>query len=98
VDSADEAARIAALHWELTGGGLLVGRPPSRSLDVDELTERALEAADRAGATGQAVTPAVLAYLHEHTGGETLEVNADLIADNAGLAAELAVACPAASR
>src|SRR5579863_7274409 len=98
VDSADEAARIAGLHWELTGGGLLVGRPPSRNLDVDELTERALEAADRAGVRGQAVTPAVLAYLHSSTGGATLEVNAELIADNAGLAAELAVAYSAASR
>jgi pseudouridine-5'-phosphate glycosidase len=98
VDSVAEAARVAGLHWELTGGGLLVARPPGRSLDVDELTERALEAAGRAGATGQAVTPAVLAYLHEQTGGATLEVNAELIADNAGLAAELAVAYPAANR
>jgi pseudouridine-5'-phosphate glycosidase len=98
VDSAAEAARVASLHWALTGGGLLVARPPSRSLDVDELTERALEAAERAGASGQAVTPAVLAYLHEQTGGATLEVNAELIADNAGLAAELAVAHPAASQ
>jgi pseudouridylate synthase len=97
VDSVTEAVRIAGLHWELTGGGLLVARPPSRSLDVDELTERALAAAERAGAAGQAVTPAVLAYLHEQTGGATLEVNAELIADNAGLAAELAVAHPAAS-
>ena len=98
VDSVAEAARLAALHWELTGGGLLVARPPSRSLDVDELTERALEAAERAGASGQAVTPAVLAYLHEQTGGATLEVNAELIADNAGLAAELAVAHSVASQ
>jgi pseudouridine-5'-phosphate glycosidase len=93
VDSAAEAARIARLHWQLTGGsGLLVARPPSRSLDVDEPTEQALEEAQRAGAVGQAVTPAVLAYLHQATGGATLEVNAELIADNAGLAAELAVA------
>ena len=92
VDSAAEAVRIAGLHWRLAGGGLLVAQPPSRSLDVDELTERALDEAARAGATGQAVTPAVLAYLHRETGGATLEVNADLIAGNAGLAAELAVA------
>jgi pseudouridylate synthase len=92
VDSADEAVRIARLHWRLAGGGLLVARPPRRSLDVDGLIEEALDAAERAGAAGQAVTPAVLAYLHEATGGATLDVNAELIADNAGLAAELAVA------
>ena len=97
VDSAAAAVRIAGLHWQLAGGGLLVARPPSRNLDVDELIERALAEAERAGATGQAVTPAVLAYLHQETGGATLEVNADLIADNAGLAAELAVAHSAAS-
>jgi pseudouridine-5'-phosphate glycosidase len=97
VDDAAEAARIARLHWELTGGsGLLVARPPSRSLDVDELTEAALAAAERDGVTGQAVTPAVLAYLHEATGGATLDVNSALIADNAGLAAKLAVAYAAA--
>jgi pseudouridylate synthase len=96
VDSAAEAVRIAALHWRLAAAGLLVARPPSRNLDVDELIEQALAAAARAGVTGQAVTPAVLAYLHRETGGATLEVNADLIADNAGLAAELAVAHSAA--
>jgi pseudouridine-5'-phosphate glycosidase len=99
VDSAAEAVRIARLHWQLAGScGLLVAQPPARSLDVDELTQAALDAADRDGATGQAVTPAVLAYLHEATGGATLEVNSALIADNAGLAAELAVAYSAASR
>ncbi|HEY2443489.1 MAG TPA: pseudouridine-5'-phosphate glycosidase [Streptosporangiaceae bacterium] len=96
VDQAAEAVRIARLHWALTGGGLLVARPPARSLDVDDLIEAALAAAERDGATGQAVTPAVLAYLHEATGGATLDVNAELIAANAGLAAELAVACAAA--
>jgi pseudouridylate synthase len=90
VDGAAEAAAVAALHWRLTGGGLLLARPPTRSLDVDDLIEQAVAAAARNGVTGQAVTPTVLAYLHRETGGATLEVNAELIADNAGLAAEVA--------
>jgi len=98
VDTAAQAARIAGLHWRLSGGGLLVARPPRRSLDVDEVIEEALAAADRAGVSGQGVTPAVLAHLHEATGGATLEVNAELIADNVGLAAELAVAWAAGAR
>jgi pseudouridine-5'-phosphate glycosidase len=99
VDSAAEAVRIARLHWQLAGScGLLVAQPPARSLDVDELTQAALDAADRDGATGQAVTPAVLAYLHEATGGATLEVNAQLIADNAGLAGQLAAEYAAGGR
>ena len=42
--------------------------------------------------TGQAVTPAVLALVEELSDGRSVAVNRALIADNAGLAAELAVA------
>src|SRR5207244_9448034 len=33
VESAEEAARIAAAHWELGGAGLLLARPPDDSPD-----------------------------------------------------------------
>ena len=49
-------------------------------------------AAERGGISGQAVTPFVLAYLHEHSGGETRRVNRDLIVANAGLAGAIAAA------
>ena len=98
VDSAAEAVRIARLHWQLAGGGLLLAQPPARSLDVDELTQQALDAAGRDGVACPAVTPAVLGYLHEATGGATLEVNAQLIADNAGLAGQLAAQYAAGGR
>jgi pseudouridylate synthase len=38
------------------------------------------------------VTPFVLAFLHEHSGGETLALNRELVVSNAALAAEVAVA------
>ena len=44
------------------------------------------------GVSGQGVTPFVLDYLHRESGGRTLLANRRLIADNAGLAAEVAVA------
>jgi pseudouridine-5'-phosphate glycosidase len=92
VESASEAAQVARAHWELGGGGLLLARPPDASLDdVEPLIEEALAAADRDLVTGQAVTPFVLAYLHEHSGGRTLAANRDLVVANAGLAAEVAV-------
>ena len=48
VEDASEAARIAAAHWDLGGGGLLLGNPPPESLDVEELIEQALaDARDR---------------------------------------------------
>lgn len=91
-DSAAEIARIAEAHWRLDGNGILVGRPPAESLDVAPLIEEAVAAAVRGGVRGQAVTPFVLSYLHEHSDGETRRVNRDLIVDNAGLAGEIAVA------
>ncbi len=92
VESATEAAAIARGHWELGGCGLLLARPPDESLDVEPLIEAGLAEADRQGIHGQAVTPFVLAYLHEQSGGATVEANRKLVVANAGLAAEVAVA------
>ena len=47
--------------------------------------------------SGQAVTPFVLSYLHAESGGRTLRANRELAADNAALAAEVAVAYAASS-
>ena len=92
VDDVEAAARTAAAHWKLGGCGLLLANPPPETLDVEELIEEAVTAARREGASGQAVTPFVLAYLHEHSGGRTREVNRRLVVANARLAAEVAVA------
>lgn len=91
VDSVEDAVRLARIHWELDGCGVLLARPPDESLDVDDLIAEALAEAERGGIAGQAVTPFVLSRLHERSGGRTLEVNRELAAANAGLAAELAV-------
>ena len=91
VESVEAAVRLAKLHWELGGQGVLVARTPDESFDADPLIEEALDEAERQGVTGQAVTPFVLSRLHERSGGRTLAVNRQLAAANAGLAAELAV-------
>ena len=92
VESADEAARVADAHWRLGGNAVLIGRPPDESLDVADLIEAIVAEAHDRGIVGQAVTPFVLAALHERSNGETRRVNRDLIVANAGLAAEVAVA------
>ncbi len=93
VESAQEASRIAASHWELGGDGLLLVRPPDESLDdVEPLIERALAAADAEGVRGQAVTPFVLSFLHRESGGRTLRANRELVIGNARLAGEVAAA------
>ncbi len=92
VESASEAAAVARAHWALGRTGLLLARAPAESLDVEPLLREALAAADDAGVTGQAVTPFVLAHLHRSSDGATVRVNKRLIADNAAVAADVAVA------
>jgi pseudouridine-5'-phosphate glycosidase len=93
VEGAAEAAAVAGAHWQLGGGGLLLAQPPPTSLDdVEPLIEQALGQADRQNVRGQAVTPFVLAFLHERSDGRTLAVNRELVIANARLAAEVAVA------
>jgi pseudouridine-5'-phosphate glycosidase len=93
VETAAEAAQIAGAHWELLGGGLLLARPPDESLDdVEPLIEDALRAAADEGVRGQEVTPFVLSFLHRWSDGRTLRANRELVAANAQLAGEIAVA------
>jgi len=65
------------------------------ALERDEV-DRALVAAEaeatRQGVSGKAVTPFLLARLAEATGGRTLRANVALLAMNARVAAEVAVA------
>ena len=92
VDDPAGAARVAATHWQLGGCGLLLTNPPPESVDVGDLIEEAVAEASRRGVSGQAVTPFVLASLHERSGGRTREVNRKLAVANARLAAEVSVA------
>jgi pseudouridylate synthase len=92
VDDAEAAARTAAAHWELGGCGFLLANPPPESLEAEDLIDEAVAAAADGGVSGQAVTPFVLAYLHDHSGGRTREVNRALVAANARLAAEVSIA------
>jgi pseudouridine-5'-phosphate glycosidase len=92
VDDPSTAARIAAAHWELGGCGLLLANPPPESIEVADLIEEAVATASHEGISGQAVTPFVLARLHERSGGRTREVNRALAVSNARVAGEVSVA------
>ncbi|HUZ37816.1 MAG TPA: pseudouridine-5'-phosphate glycosidase [Streptosporangiaceae bacterium] len=98
VTAAAEAALITAAHWQLNGSiGVLLCRPPEPSLEIEPVIAEAVERVHSQGVRGQLVTPAVLALVHELTGGRSVEVNRQLIEDNAALAAEVAVAYAATS-
>ena len=93
VSSAAEVAAIAGAHWEMArSGGLLLARPPADGLDIEALIAEAVGEVAGRGVTGQAVTPAILTRIEELSHGRSVQVNQRLIADNAALAAEVAVA------
>jgi len=97
VDDVAELARFASAHWALgrTGGILTcVPVPIADSLDkllVDRVIDESLRAASDAGVEGPAVTPFVLARIAEATGFASVGANLSLAANNARVAAELAV-------
>ncbi len=103
VDSAEEAARMLGVQWELAGRGegfgagvLIANPPPEESAlpreEIEALVENALQAAELAGMHGKRVTPFLLDHVARASGGETLESNMALLIGNARLAGNIAVA------
>ncbi|TVQ62380.1 MAG: pseudouridine-5'-phosphate glycosidase [Phycisphaerales bacterium] len=96
-DDVRTLASYVSMELDRTGRGVLICNPIPEREELDAgawslwLAEAERRASD-AGATGRAVTPAVLGALHEASGGRTLEANLALVRANAALAGELAVA------
>jgi pseudouridine-5'-phosphate glycosidase len=96
-DTIEELAAIARAHRALGGAGMLVAVPVPESAALDahagrDALDRALAAAEREGIRGPAVTPYVLAHVADATGGDAVTANLALAANNASVAAQLAVA------
>lgn len=99
VETPEEVAAIMVARRQLgtDASALLVANPlaPDRQVDPalhDRVLLEGLAAAEAAGIQGKAVTPFLLAHVHEATGGETLRANVEIILGNATLAARIAVA------
>jgi pseudouridylate synthase len=93
VDTTQDAARIAQFHWRLgRHSSVLLAQGPKESLDVEPLIDEAVQEAERQGIAGPALTPFVLARMHEASGGQTVQANKKIVVENAALAAEVAVA------
>jgi pseudouridine-5'-phosphate glycosidase len=98
VESASDVARIMAAQDALGHGqGIVVANPIPRDQqwdpsEHDRVLAEALAAADAAGIHGKAVTPFLLGYIVDASGGRSLEVNLDLARNNVRLAAEIATA------
>ena len=96
VDDAQAAARIAREQLS-RGAGLVIAVPVATedALDRREAeaeVARAIDAAERAGVRGAAVTPYLLGALGDATGGRSLRANVSLLRQNARVAAQVALA------
>ncbi|MDF9816559.1 pseudouridine-5'-phosphate glycosidase [Streptomyces sp. SPB162] len=97
VQEPSEVAAVMSAQDALGGPGaaLIVANPVPEAEQLDPaLHDRVLvaahEAARAAGITGQAITPFLLAYFAEHTGGASLEANLAAVRGNVRLAAAIA--------
>ena len=99
LESPEQVAAVLRARSEqgVSRGALVLANP----LPADEQLDRALHDATlaeglarlaEAGVTGKDVTPFLLSWFHEHTGGRSLEVNVRIILRNAALAARIAAA------
>ncbi|HSS67949.1 MAG TPA: pseudouridine-5'-phosphate glycosidase, partial [Nocardioidaceae bacterium] len=96
-ESAVEVARIAKSRQALgLPQALVVANPIAADAELDPALHDAtlaagLAALESEGVSGKDVTPFLLAYFHEHTGGASLAANVALVLSNARLAGEIAV-------
>ena len=104
VDGPDEVAAIMAARDDLgSRQGIVVANPiPADQewdpAEHDRVLAQAFAAAEAAGARGKAVTPFLLSFIVDASGGRSLEVNLDLARNNVRVAADIATAWAALRR
>ena len=96
VDTPEEVAAIMR-HRRTLGlsQGMVVAQPVSEAEEMeralhDQTLRAGLGEAVAQGVRGRDVTPFLLSWFHEHTGGRSLAANVALVLANAGLAARVA--------
>src|SRR5690606_18362504 len=98
VESAEEIAQIMRARDLLANDqGLVVANPLPREqqwdpAEHDTVLANAFAAAEKEGVRGKEVTPFLLSYIVDASGGRSLEVNLDLARNNVRVAADIATA------
>lgn len=96
VDSPAEIAAVMGIRERLgVRQAMVVANPIAEASQLDpawhdEVLQAGLAELDRRGVRGKDVTPFLLAYFHERTGGASLQANIDLVLGNARLAGAIA--------
>jgi pseudouridine-5'-phosphate glycosidase len=89
VEDPKQAARVLRAAWETGTCGIVVAIPPPAELDgAEEMARRAVS--ELAGVAGWELTPRLLARMAELSGGRSVELNVDLVVNNARIAARVA--------
>jgi len=88
VDGADDTARVLRASWDTGSRGVVVAVPPPWELEgADEMTQRAVADVDAHGAE---LTPRLLARVAELSSGRSVQLNVELVVNNARVAAQVA--------
>jgi pseudouridine-5'-phosphate glycosidase len=97
-DTPQAVASAMAAKWELgLGGGFLIANPIplEHAADpgaIDSAIESGLDAATKAGVEGKALTPFLLKFINESTGGQSLAANRELVEHNVRVGTGIAAA------
>lgn len=89
VEGPDDTARVLEAAWKTGARGVVVAIPPPTELEgADDMARRAAE--DVRDVSGAELTPRLLARMAELSGGRSLDVNVELVINNARIAAQVA--------
>lgn len=101
LDTPGEIAALLQAKWNMgLNGAVLIANPvpPTEEIAADTMEiyiQEALNAAREKNITGKHITPFLLQYIADHSGGESLETNIALIKHNAKTGAAVALALAA---
>ncbi len=91
VDKPVDVARVLQASWATGTRGVVIAIPPPAELEgAEELVQRAVR--ELADVSGPDLTPRLLARVAELSNGKSLDLNVDLVVNNARVAARVASA------
>ena len=89
VDGPEETAAVLSAAWATGSRGVVVAVPPPGELeDAEEIVQQAIR--ELSDVVGPEATPRLLARVAELSGGRSLDLNVDLVVNNARVAARVA--------